>query len=73
MALKDLAYGGNDGGTDSSTYRTERGFPFYRAGQTVYAIPQFKAQTIFSHAANAPNPFKTTQTGKNIAWPIPPQ
>ena len=43
-----MAYGGNDGGTDSSTYRMERGTPYMRRGQLVQPMPKFKALNIYS-------------------------
>jgi len=69
--VKVMAYGNLDVDVPvHAIYRLERGFPYIRAGNSVVAIPQFKAANIFSHVAqNAPAPFATTITDTLVRSP----
>lgn len=69
---KKMAYGGNDGGTDSSTYRLERGKEYTRAGKIVQAIPQFKGLYLYQQAAGSvPKDFQVSMSPKRVRWPVP--
>lgn len=66
-----MAYGGNDGGTTSATYRLERGFPYTRAGQVIAPIPKFKALYLYTLAARqVPQQFRVTMTPIRVKWPV---
>lgn len=56
-----------------AAYRLSRGFPKFRRGVLVAAIPKFSALTIYSHTSNTPTPFQNAQVGKNISWPVGPK
>ena len=56
-AVKDMAYGGSTGAgvpaiQAGQIYRLERGYPAFRRGRLLVAIPRTKAETLY---ANDPN------------------
>lgn len=68
--FKKMAYGGSRGKVmDANGYRLERGKPFLRGGQYVYATPQFKGLTLFSPISNNVQLPGTTTTPTSVTYP----
>jgi len=56
--------------TSGQLFRIERGAPFMRAGQLVFATPQFKTQTIYSITNKNAQLTSTATTPGSIIHPF---
>lgn len=76
--VKQMAYGSAESVRKQNTqtlasgqlFRLERGWPYQRAGKTVYATPQFKSLTIYSPTTKTAQLPTTSQTASAITYPI---